>query len=52
MTAVVLLQGVIGYTQHFTGLPILLVLFHMLGASLLAAAAINVWDRATQKFPF
>ncbi|GAA1495946.1 COX15/CtaA family protein [Paeniglutamicibacter kerguelensis] len=52
MTAVVLLQGIIGYTQHFTGLPILLVLFHMLGASLLAAAAINVWDRATQKFPF
>ncbi|MFJ6417256.1 heme A synthase [Paeniglutamicibacter sp. NPDC091659] len=52
MATVVLLQGVIGYTQHFTGLPILLVLFHMLGASLLAAAAINVWDRATRKFPF
>ncbi|GAA5228615.1 COX15/CtaA family protein [Paeniglutamicibacter antarcticus] len=52
MTAVVLLQGVIGYVQHFTGLPIILVLLHMLGASLLAAAAVNVWDRATAKFPF
>ena len=52
MAGVVLLQGVIGYVQHFTGLPILLVLAHMLGASLLAAAAANVWDRTTGKFPF
>lgn len=52
MTAVVLLQGAIGYVQHFTGLPIVLVLLHMLGASLLAAAAANIWDRATAKFPF
>ncbi|MBV1778253.1 COX15/CtaA family protein [Paeniglutamicibacter sp. ABSL32-1] len=52
LAGVVLLQGVIGYVQHFTGLPILLVLAHMLGASLLAAAAVNVWDRTTGKFPF
>lgn len=52
MVGVVLLQGVIGYVQHFTGLPILLVLAHMLGASLLASAAANVWDRTTGKFPF
>lgn len=52
LTGVVLLQGVIGYVQHFTGLPVLLVLLHMLGASLLAAAAANVWDRGTAKFPF
>ncbi|MBB2987735.1 COX15/CtaA family protein [Terracoccus luteus] len=32
---VTLLQGVVGYAQYFTGLPILLVLLHMLGASLL-----------------
>lgn len=51
MAGVVVLQGVIGYVQHFTGLPILLVLLHMLGASLLAAAAVNVWDRTTAKFP-
>lgn len=33
-----LLQGVVGYVQFFTGLPILLVLAHMLFAALLAVA--------------
>jgi len=33
---------VIGYTQHFMHLPILLVGLHMLGASLLTAAAAHV----------
>jgi cytochrome c oxidase assembly protein subunit 15 len=33
-----LAQGVIGYTQYFTGLPALLVGLHMLGASLLVVA--------------
>lgn len=51
LTGVVVLQGVIGYTQHFTGLPIALVLAHMLGSALLVAAAFNVWDRSTGKFP-
>lgn len=37
MVALVLLQGVIGYVQVATDLPILLVLLHMLGAALLAA---------------
>jgi cytochrome c oxidase assembly protein subunit 15 len=32
---VTLVQGFIGYVQYFTGLPVLLVLLHMLGASLL-----------------
>ena len=36
--AVVLLQGAIGYTQHFLDLPVALVAAHMLGASLLTAA--------------
>ena len=31
-------QGVIGYTQYFTGLPSVLVGLHMLGASLLVVA--------------
>jgi cytochrome c oxidase assembly protein subunit 15 len=48
LAAVVVLQGAIGYTQHFTGLPILLVLAHMLGSALLMVAATNLWDRATQ----
>lgn len=37
MVGLVVLQGVIGYVQVATDLPILLVLLHMLGAALLAA---------------
>lgn len=33
--AATVLQGVIGYVQYFTGLPWLIVLLHMLGASVL-----------------
>ncbi|HXR67815.1 MAG TPA: COX15/CtaA family protein [Dermatophilaceae bacterium] len=36
--ALTLLQGLVGYTQYLTGLPEVLVLVHMLGASLLAAS--------------
>ncbi|MCC9196622.1 COX15/CtaA family protein [Arthrobacter sp. zg-Y820] len=42
LTAVVLAQAVIGYAQHFLHLPIVLVGLHMLGASLLTAAAAHV----------
>lgn len=49
--AAVAAQGVIGYTQHFTGLPVPLVLAHMLGSALLMVAATNVWDRATAVVP-
>lgn len=35
---VTVLQGFIGYVQYFAGLPVLLVLLHMLGASLLVIA--------------
>lgn len=35
---VTLLQGVIGYTQYYTGLPEAVVALHMLGASLLVVA--------------
>ncbi|MGJ9401941.1 COX15/CtaA family protein [Arthrobacter sp. KK5.5] len=48
---VLVAQAAIGYTQHFTGLPVGLVLLHMLGSSLLTAAATNVWDRSTAAFP-
>jgi heme a synthase len=37
LVAVTLAQGVIGYVQLFTGLPIWLVNLHMLGAALLTA---------------
>jgi len=36
-----LLQGVLGYTQFFTGLPVVLVAAHMLLAALLAVALTN-----------
>ncbi|MGV8979501.1 MAG: COX15/CtaA family protein [Cellulomonas sp.] len=38
LLAVTLLQGVIGYVQYFTGLPVVLVGLHMLGAVLLTLA--------------
>ncbi|WP_235996724.1 COX15/CtaA family protein [Aestuariimicrobium ganziense] len=37
-----LVQGAIGYVQYFTGLPIVLVLIHLLGAALATAAAAAV----------
>lgn len=37
LVALTVLQGVIGYVQFFTGLPELLVFFHLLGAALFAA---------------
>lgn len=36
-------QGVLGYVQYFTGLPLGVVLAHMLGAGLSIAAAAAVW---------
>ncbi|WP_394940872.1 heme A synthase [Psychromicrobium sp. YIM B11713] len=46
LLAGVLLQAVIGFTQYFTGLPILLVGLHMLGAAALLAAGTNLADVA------
>ncbi len=47
MVVAILIQGAIGYIQHLNGLPVALVLLHMLGASMLMVAATNVWDRAS-----
>lgn len=49
LAVVVLLQGLVGYIQHFTGLPIALVALHMLGASLLVAAATNAIDQGCDR---
>ena len=38
LLAVTLAQGLLGYVQYFTGLPIWMVALHMLGASVLVAA--------------
>lgn len=51
LVVVVLLQGAIGYTQFFLGLPIGVVMLHMVGTALLTAAATNVWDRSTGVVP-
>ena len=40
---VLTLQGAIGYTQYFTGVPPLLVGLHVLGASLVWLAVLRLW---------
>lgn len=42
LVGMILLQAAIGYTQYFTGLPELLVAFHVLGASILWIAVLRV----------
>jgi cytochrome c oxidase assembly protein subunit 15 len=37
------LQGAVGYTQYFTGLPTVLVSVHMLGACLIWITTLAVW---------
>ena len=55
LLGVTLAQGVLGYVQYFTGLPIWLVAGHMLGASLLVAAqtaqVLSVRERAEHRRP-
>ncbi|MCI4010483.1 COX15/CtaA family protein [Brevibacterium sp. ZH18] len=41
-----LAQGLIGYIQYFTGVPIVLVAFHMIGLSATIAASVAVLDSA------
>jgi cytochrome c oxidase assembly protein subunit 15 len=43
LIAVELAQGVIGYVQYFTGVPVILVALHMAGACALWLAALAVW---------
>ena len=45
LLAVQLLQGVIGYVQYFTGLPIVGVALHMAGLAVLTAATTHVFWR-------
>lgn len=44
----VLLQGAIGYAQYFTGLPLALVILHMIGLPIVAAAAATVLFSSTR----
>ncbi|GAA1867609.1 COX15/CtaA family protein [Brevibacterium marinum] len=44
-----LAQGVIGYIQYFTGVPIVLVALHMIGISATVAASVAVVDSAYRR---
>ncbi|MGR7026687.1 COX15/CtaA family protein [Geodermatophilus sp. URMC 62] len=45
LLVVQLLQGLVGFAQYFTGLPVVLVLLHMLGAVLITVATARlVWS--------
>lgn len=49
LLAVELLQGLIGYVQYFTHLPVALVMLHMIGTTLLVAAVTHVWGLTTSR---
>ncbi|QCU78110.1 heme A synthase [Citricoccus sp. SGAir0253] len=50
LLAAIVYQAGIGYTQHFTGLPIGLVLLHMLGTGLVVWAMTTAWDRQVSRY--
>lgn len=43
LLVVLLAQGALGYWQYFTGVPALLVTFHVLGAALVWVAVLRLW---------
>lgn len=43
LLVVIVLQGALGYWQYFTGVPALLVAFHVLGATLVWLAVLRLW---------
>jgi cytochrome c oxidase assembly protein subunit 15 len=51
LLGVALAQGAIGYVQYFTGLPEVLVGFHLLGACLVWVATLDVWLSSTESVP-
>lgn len=51
LLAAEMLQGVIGYAQYFTGLPVGLVILHMLGIGIVTAAASWLYFGTTRDLP-
>lgn len=51
LLGVELAQGAIGFAQYFTGLPIILVGLHMLGATLLVVAAVSLLLATRERVP-
>lgn len=50
LIAVIAFQAGVGYTQHFTGLPIGVVMLHMLGTGLVVWAMTTAWDRQVSAY--
>ncbi|MCG7423502.1 COX15/CtaA family protein [Micrococcus porci] len=46
----VLLQGLLGYWQHFTGLPVGVVAAHLAGATVAVVAGTLAWQRQTSRY--
>ena len=46
-----LFQGVVGYVQYFTALPVLLVLGHMIGTTLFVVALGHAWFATSYRGP-
>lgn len=51
LLGVELAQGVLGYVQYFLGVPELLVILHVLGASLVWIATLNVYFKLRERGP-
>ena len=51
LVAVVLAQGVVGLVQYWTGVPDILVLVHVLGATLVLVAAASLWTASRDRGP-
>ena len=49
LVCAVLLQGAIGYWQHFTGLPVGVVAMHLAGATVAVLAGTLAWQRQTSR---
>ncbi|MDO5634081.1 MAG: heme A synthase, partial [Micrococcus sp.] len=50
LLAVIILQGAIGYYQHFNGLPVLAVALHMLGSTASIVAVTVAWQRQVSRY--
>src|SRR5699024_3417261 len=50
LVTVIVLQAALAYAQHLTGLPILLVGLHTLGAAVTIVASIGVYDRYRSRY--
>ncbi|WP_295019039.1 heme A synthase [uncultured Micrococcus sp.] len=50
LLAVVVSQALVGYWQHFTGLPVGVVMLHLIGSVLVIATATVAWQRQVSRY--